>query len=362
VDLLGGKNTFSVGSNAEFLVSNSLIGVTSFTLSSGRTYTDPAGGKKQGTTQVRVESFFASQGRGTVSLGSFAYLKVSEYFGCSLSGGIVNTAVGGQSKLLVGGDAAGIARLSLSGGKYVENVVGGDLLGYTVVEFGGSFTGTAGNDTVSAGNYCAATFGDVDLGDGRNVITFGNNSRLRLNGALKNLDAAKFGKNCTIVASTEAIEALYALGKDFKIGSGTVIIEIGVAGIAANFTSEYREVVVDAGLDSTVALNDGAAGWLSNKSSSGSQGVEDLRDFFKQAYGEDLSGWYVTGDDGALDVKVWRFDGENWDGGTQVLEAAGSWNLGSVDVSGAADYRVSVEIAAEAEKNVYSYTLSTLPV
>lgn len=363
LDLLGGNNSFSIGSNAEFLVGGSVSGVTGFTLASGRTYLNSEGVKEQGTTQAWVQDYYASQGNAMVNMGGFSYLKVSGYFGRSLNGGALKVGVGGQSKLLVGGEAAGISRLSLSGGKYVKSVTDGELSGYTIAEFTGKFTGTSGNDAVSAGNYCSAVFGNIDLGEGKNTVSFGNNGILRLNGTLENIYSATFGKNCTIQASTEAVAALYALGKNFKVGSGTVVIDIGAAGIAANFTTVHREVVVDAALDSTAVLSDGAAGWLSSKQAySGVQTVEDTVDYFKTAYGDDLSGWYVTGDAGILEVKVWQFDGENWDGGTLVQDQDGSWNLGSVDISSAADYRVSVALASESEKNVYAYTLSTLPV
>ncbi len=341
LDLGAGKNSVSVGAASGFYADGDVKGLDSLKLASGK----KAKGEATDVTNVTVAGTLTAD---KIQLGADALL----YAAAIRSNGGALTVKAGACSIFTAGVLSDLRSFTVSSGK-------AETLSDAMIR--GNFTGTAGNDTVKLGNYCDFQVkGGFDLGDGKNKVTVGKNSTFRVDGNLANVTELKVGKESTLILSTEAVAALDTIAKA-SYDWGYTIADIGKIGVASAFTT-LDEELADNTLASKSSLGKDTQGWLSNKEDYGDDDDitcwNDLADYF-QAGGvtDDLSGWQVTGDAGTLKVKVWKNDGSAWDGGTEITEADGLWDLSQVSITGASDYRISVEIADSAAKDAYRYQL-----
>ncbi len=411
-------STVKLGSEAKLILSNDVFGLNSLNLANGKVYVDDDGARSWEYTHFTAQNVAGTAGNDSIKLGNYAGFIANSL---DLGAGKNSVSVGAGSYFHVYGDAKGLDSLKLASGKKVKGepsdsanaYVGGTLSvnkiqlgtdawfnagtiqsndGDLTVKMGANsylyaseltglhtlsvasgkadtlstvsvnnLTGTAGNDSIKLGNYCEFRVDNsFDLSDGKNTVALGKNSTFRVDGNLANITELKIGKESTLILSTEAVAALDTITKaDYDWGY--TIADVGKIGVAQAFTALYQELA-DNTLASESAVWDGFSGWLSNKEDYGDDGDitcwNDLADFFQASGADnDLTGWQVTGDAGSLQVKVWKNDGTAWDSGTEITEAGGVWDLSQVSITGAADYRISVEIADSAAKDAYSYRL-----
>lgn len=361
VDLGGGSNTISIGGKSVFTARN-VLNVKKFTLASGGVYTDVSGTKQLGRSEADLDSFSGANGSCSITLGSFARLSVSGAISTPQLGGSYTVKIGANATLEAGGGIESVKSLSLTNGSKYTDETGVKTQGVTNFS-AASVVGTAGNDTVTLGNFTHAEIaGDLDFGDGSSdKLTIGQNSELRLNGTLSGLDQFTLGKNSVVEASTEAAAAMIAAAKT-KIDSTAKIYNIGAVGIASSFTDITTENVDDNLVSSTSELDSGANGWLSDyESGEYFSGYSDTVDCFTLAGVTDsLDKWQIEGAVGSLKVGVWATDGSSWAIRSEVTETDGVWDLSSVSLEGATGYRVVVEIADDAAKDVYGYQVTKI--
>ncbi|MDD4816465.1 MAG: hypothetical protein PHI85_00655 [Victivallaceae bacterium] len=347
--MFGTGNKLSLGANSTTAVGGKVLNVNTLNLSSGAVYQGSGKQKIQGRTEFSAAGDVATNGTLNINAGKYTDTGMQG----DLSAYKLTVKIGTAAYLSVGGRMFGLSNLNLSSGSKTEK---------TGAMFGENIGGTTAGDSITTGNNTSLTVnGNLDLEAGSNRLAVGNDSFFRLNGLLANMKTVKVGKNCRLELSTQATRELLGMGKNFSIAAGSVMVDIGDRSAAINFTTAAAERADDT-LGSSAMLLDGAGGWLSNKDAYGKvETCGDEIDFFTLGGTLNLNGWEIEGAEGALKVTVYRHNGMAWDAGTAIAEsAAGRWDLSGTDLNGAADYRVSVAIAANAERDVYTYTVNQL--
>lgn len=285
IDLLGGKNSFSVASRSK-VTAKTLTNISALSLSNGK------GAEEENMTTMTVNGDYVAAGsNNSIALGNYAKLTITGMVdnGGSASGSGTSFKIGNDSYVDITGSVNGLISLklgknagfksasiegtdesdkitvgagatlntgdiALSGGKNSMTVskgaavIAGDISGLnklntssgakeavTTVE-GTSLSGTTTNDTVAFGNWNNVligerlangeiTGGDVDLFDGNDTLKIGNDSVVRL-GVLdfgENVDG-KDDKDALTLGSNVKLTVSDILNVEtVKVGKNTTI-------------------------------------------------------------------------------------------------------------------------------------------
>ena len=347
--MFGTGNKLALGANSQTEIGGKALNINTLNVSAGTTFVDSDNKKVQGFTRFVVTGDVSTNGSLNFSAGKYS----ATQFQSDVNAYKLTMKISTTASIAVGGRVFGLSNLNIASGSSAVT---------TQATFGGNIGGTTSADTISAGNNTSLIIaGNLDLEAGANRLSIGNDSSFRLNGLLANMKTVKTGKNCQLELSTQAVQELMNMGKNFTLGAGSTMTDIGDRAVAGGFTSAAAEREDDTLTSSSIKF-DGSSGWLSNKDAYGKVNTyEDLIDFFTLGGSFNLTGWEIDGVEGSLKVTVYRHNGMAWDAGTLIEESdPGSWNLSGIDLHGSTDYRVSVAIAANADRNVYGYTVNQL--
>ncbi len=340
LDLLAGRNTVNVYSGSSFTADGSVTGVTNLNMRSGTA--------KKFTSAVVKGAYVTNDGSSVITTGNYTSLELRSGVSSSAAAGRISIRAGTAATIRITGNASNIYQLRAGSGR--------DAITLSQILIDGSVAGTTGNDSVTGGKFAKVTVSDdLDLGDGRDTISLGDNSQLRVCGNFRNVEALKLGKSSSAELSTEGVTELQSTAK-ISLGKNSRVYDIGAIGIASAFT-DLKTENADNSLESESVLSSGANGWLSNKTQYGDiLTYTDAIDYFTLTNASSLEGWSIAGASGTLTVKVWKNFGSGWEESETVKESAGTWNLGNVSVANCTEWRVSVQISDTAQSGIYGYT------
>ncbi len=283
LDLRGGSNTLTFGSNSDGTLDCNVLNVKTLTLKNGIHWSDYPGDPwyQEHTSVTIFGKFVAPLMNNTISVGNFADLDITGGIDNSAGGTSTGTTikVGANSTLIIGttdvpANITGLESLTVSGGtRYADSASSDKSRGQSIVTISGDVTGTDSANKIQVKAYSQLTIsGDLDLLTGKNTITVANFSKSEIHGDVSNLQSVTLTSgNGKEDADGNTSQAVMSVDGSFYGAKGNVTLSIGNY---ADFTVSGGILDSDAGSVYTMSIGTNAT--VTIGSSTKSSAIQNL--------------------------------------------------------------------------------------